>query len=124
MEEVDIRSIFQRILVNVGLVRSREAIGVTDGSNISVGVQERVDAVISVEKQRFCCLFTLDMSSSMSGTPWTQVCESVSEFVRTLGNEDLVGAVVFNTNPSLVLSQSQQVSRDPQVSGNEITIEL
>lgn len=112
VDSMDLKKTFQRILFNVGLIHSKEAIGVTDGTNIALGVQDRLDAVLSIEKQRFCCLFTLDMSGSMSGSSWSKVVESVTEFINFLGPNDLVGSVVFNDKISLVLPQEIGESND------------
>jgi Mg-chelatase subunit ChlD len=103
---VQINDIFEKIKVNVGLLQRTGMVGVASGNAAFVAYQQTVDPVIFVEKQRYVVLFTLDISGSMAGNKWTRVCESVEKFVSYLGNEDLVGAIVFNDTVKLLLDEN------------------
>jgi uncharacterized protein YegL len=46
--------------------------------------------------KNFAVMFNLDVSGSMSGSKWTNVCKSVSAFISKLGGSDLVSGLVFN----------------------------
>ena len=44
----------------------------------------------------------MDVSSSMRGTKWTNVCEFVDRLMGSLQGEDLVSALVFNEQVRLL----------------------
>jgi hypothetical protein len=51
----------------------------------------------------FAVLFTLDISGSMYGHKWDVTRHAVVDFIRYLGNNDIVSAIVFNDYPHLVM---------------------
>jgi Mg-chelatase subunit ChlD len=56
-----------------------------------------------MDEQHYAVLFSLDISGSMSGHKWDVTRHAVVDFIRYLGNNDIVSAVVFNDNPHLVM---------------------
>jgi len=48
-------------------------------------------------------LFTLDISGSMAGHKWDVTRHAVVDFLRYLGDYDIVSAIVFNDYPHLVM---------------------
>lgn len=59
-------------------------------------VQEQHRPVVQVKMKNFAVMFNLDVSGSMSGTKWTNVCKSVDGFISKMGNTDVVSGLVFN----------------------------
>jgi hypothetical protein len=53
--------------------------------------------------ENYAVLFTLDISGSMSGHKWDVTRHATVDFIRYLGNNDLVSSIVFNDNPHLVM---------------------
>lgn len=53
--------------------------------------------------ENYAVLFTLDISGSMSGHKWEVTRHATVDFIRYLGNNDVVSAIVFNDNPHLVM---------------------
>ena len=54
--------------------------------------------------KNFAVMFNLDVSGSMSGSKWTNVCKSVSTFISKLGGSDLVSGLVFNDQVKMLSS--------------------
>lgn len=42
----------------------------------------------------------------MSGTRWKKVCQCVSNFMKTLGDRDLVAAIAFNEEVNVITQSS------------------
>jgi hypothetical protein len=76
---VNIGEVFKRISVNVGLLKTKVGVGISDGTNTFIGVHCKVDPVLVIEKIRYCCLFTLDISGSNIGGRWNKVCNAVRD---------------------------------------------
>lgn len=51
----------------------------------------------------YAVLFTLDISGSMSGHKWDVTRHAVVDFIKYLGPNDIVSAIVFNDYPHLVM---------------------
>lgn len=51
----------------------------------------------------YAVLFTLDISGSMYGHKWDVTRHAVVDFIRYLGPNDIVSAIVFNDYPHLVM---------------------
>jgi len=54
-------------------------------------------------EEYYAVLFNLDISGSMSGHKWDVTRQAVIDFIRYLGPNDIVSAVVFNDYPHLVM---------------------
>ena len=96
MRDADIEKIFQRITVNLGLQRRQQIIGLANQTGTAFLMQQQVNPVLSLQRQKFGILLNLDVSSSMYGQKWRRVCQSVDQFADFLGSGDLLAAMVFN----------------------------
>ena len=106
VRNMEIGDIFERIRVSLGQIRSTQVGVIADDRAALIGVRQRVENVLVVEKQSFVVLFTLDISG-MSGNSWTQVCDSVTTIINNLGEEDLIGCMVFNDSIQNVLNYKE-----------------
>lgn len=109
---VEISQIFEKIKISLGIYQRTEVVGVQTQNFNLIAAQQKIDPVLLLKAQKYVVLFTLDMSGSMSGTKWNQVCESVSNFVKYLGKDDLVAGIVFNEKVLILLNQNQQQSNN------------
>lgn len=98
----DIGNIFNKIEVELGLRRDIRMTGITNGKETAVIIQPEVNAYMSITVKNFAVMFNLDVSGSMSGNKWTNVCNSVSSFISKLGGTDLVSGLVFNSQVKLL----------------------
>jgi hypothetical protein len=89
----DITKMFHRIRTNAGML----ARGPMNGMNN----MNTVNSTPQVEN--YAVLFTLDISGSMSGHKWEVTRHATVDFIRYLGNNDVVSCIVFNDNPHLVM---------------------
>ncbi len=98
VSDLEISTIFEKIIIRLGIQNSAGVIGVQkqNSNQVDLLAFEQQKVKVDVSEQRFVVLFTLDMSGSMAGTRWNKVCSSVDKFVKYLGRDDLVAAVVFN----------------------------
>ena len=112
----DIEKIFQRITVNLGLQKRQQLIGVANKTGSAFFLQEKVSPVLSLQLQNFAVLLNLDVSASMSGPKWRSVCQSVDRFVDFLGPRDLIAAMVFNHESTLLakMTGDEALFRPPQ----------
>lgn len=69
-------------------------------------VRDEISPFLAVNVQNYAVLFNLDVSGSMAGTKWNNVCDSVDRFVSYLGENDLVAAMVFNHEVKLLAKMS------------------
>lgn len=93
---VNLNQIFDRISLNVGIVRQVGMVGVSNGSQNALIVQQRSTPVVQVRRNRFAVLLNLDFSGSMGGQRWNSLKNSVSMFLRNLQQGDLVCCCLFN----------------------------
>ena len=107
VRNMEIGDIFERIRVSLAQIRSTQVGVIADERAALIGIRQRVENVLMVEKQSFVVLFTLDISGSMSGNSWRQVCDSVSLIINNLGEEDLIGCMVFNDSIQNVLTYNE-----------------
>jgi hypothetical protein len=68
------------------------------GAPIASGPNE-----VGVQLECYAVLFNLDISGSMSGHKWEVTRHAVVDFIRYLGRNDIVSAIVFNDFPHLVM---------------------
>ena len=59
-----------------------------------------------MQQQNYSVLFNLDVSGSMIGNKWENVCQAVARFTSFLGQNDLIAAMVFNHEAKLLASMS------------------
>ena len=104
VNNMEINKIFEKIQLSLGVLKRTQMKMVSDENIALIGIKERNDPVLMVKKLNFVVLFTLDISGSMRGSSWNQVCRSVSQIVNFLGNEDLIGCVLFNEKPEILLA--------------------
>jgi Mg-chelatase subunit ChlD len=104
VSNVDIGEIFNRISVDVGLVRQVNVVGVRDGNRTAMMVQQRTAPVLTLRRKRFAVLLNLDFSGSMAGYRWNTLRNSAAMFVRSLQEGDIVSCLLFNDRVSLLNS--------------------
>jgi Mg-chelatase subunit ChlD len=95
----DIRSMFHRIRSEAGML-SRPNANLNAMNNMA---KLPPSAQGEAGLEHFAVLFTLDISGSMSGHKWDVTRHATVDFIRYLGSNDLVSAIVFNDNPHLVM---------------------
>jgi len=108
ISNVKIDEIFEKIRIGLGIQKKVTLTGAATYDMAVLGVHEEYQPYLAVKKQKFAVLFNLDMSGSMAGSKWNQVCQSVDKFVRFLGEGDLVAGVVFNDKIDILTKPSQQ----------------
>lgn len=104
---MQIGEIFERIKISLGAIKKTQVNMMVNDNIAGMAIQQQIDPVLLIEQQQFVVLFTLDMSGSMSGDKWRQVCESVGKIIDYLGDEDLIGCVVFNENAKVLLAENR-----------------
>jgi hypothetical protein len=75
---------------------------------------------LQVRVKNFAVMFNLDVSGSMSGNKWTNVCSSVTSFISKLGESDLVSGLVFNDQSKLLsnIQEDDKLFARPRSSSN------
>ncbi len=63
-------------------------------------------------------LFNLDISGSMDGKRWNNVCKSVESLIETLGDGDFVAGLVFNDESKLLDPKDFDCSHDISIDNN------
>jgi len=91
----NIEDIFSKLRVELGLIKQTDILAAQLADQGLYTYEENIP-YIRVHKQRYIVLFNLDISGSMAGVKWSKVCTAVNDFVRNLGPEDLVCAILFN----------------------------
>lgn len=121
VNNMEIDSIFEKIKISLGAIKKTHVNVVATDNYAAMALQEKIDPVLLIEKQQFVVLFTLDISGSMSGMKWVQVCESVEKIINYLEEDDLIGCVVFNDKIDVLLSEKEKVGRhfDYSINANE-----
>jgi hypothetical protein len=57
---------------------------------------------LHLTQNKYIVLFNLDMSGSMSGNKWNKLCVGTQCLIDSLGDEDFVGGMVFNSQCTLL----------------------
>jgi hypothetical protein len=72
--------------------------------------------------KNFAVMFNLDVSGSMSGNKWNNVCSSVTSFISKLGGSDLVSGLVFNDQAKLLsnIEENDKLFSRPRSSSNAV----
>lgn len=70
--------------------------GVTSTAGNALFLKQEVNPYLQIKVKNFAVMFNLDVSGSMSGSKWNNVCTSVNAFIGKMGQTDLVSALVFN----------------------------
>ncbi len=79
-------------------------IGVANQQGAAMFIHEEVNPFLKLQIQNYAVLFNLDVSGSMAGQKWRNVCTSVDRFVGNLGENDLICSMVFNHEVKLLVS--------------------
>lgn len=95
-----IEHIFQRITVGLGMQERQEVVGVINSQ--FVAVQRRMEPTLQLQIHNFAVLLNLEVSESMRGSKWNEVCSSVEKVHGFLGNNDIIVAMVFNEQAKLL----------------------
>ncbi len=117
VDNADISRIFQRITISLGLQERQEIIGIQARQTTAIMYQKKYQPVIQVQKQNFAVLLNLDVSGSMEGQKWSNVCNSVDSFIEHLGEDDLISAMVFNDEVKMlgkISTQDRLVAKQTQ----------
>ncbi|OMJ72401.1 hypothetical protein SteCoe_29164 [Stentor coeruleus] len=93
---VNLNQIFDRISIDVGIVRQVGVVGVNSGNQSALMIHQRSAPVVQVKRNRFAVLLNLDFSGSMRGQRWNSLKNSVSMFLRNLQQGDLACCCLFN----------------------------
>ncbi len=72
----------------------QQVVGVIN--NQFVAVQRRMEPTLQLQIHNFAVLLNLEVSESMRGSKWNEVCSSVEKVHSFLGNNDIIAAMVFN----------------------------
>jgi Mg-chelatase subunit ChlD len=93
----DITKMFHRIRTDAGMLQRPQINGLNNMAKLPLAQS------LPLEVENYAVLFTLDISGSMSGHKWEVTRNATVDFIRYLGSNDLVSAIVFNDNPHLVM---------------------
>ncbi|KAM3134477.1 hypothetical protein pb186bvf_013443 [Paramecium bursaria] len=120
--------LFSRIVLSLRQRVSVQSLNIST-NNASFGmtrIQTRPE--LNVQINRYLILLTIDVSGSMDGQRHNKVVNAVNQITGTLGPEDLVCGIVFNTDCKLLsklnvqqwnreyyASQQQQTKSQPQI---------
>lgn len=97
MNSSDIGNVFNKIQINLGIQQNLRMVGVASGEGKNAMLIHReVKPCLQVSVKNFAVMFNLDVSGSMSGNKWNNVCNSVDTFVSKLGGSDFISGLVFN----------------------------
>jgi hypothetical protein len=96
VDSVQMGQVFDGIKVSLGIQRQTLMAVVQQGGQTGMMFTQTARPVISVQRPNFAVLFNLDISGSMSGMRWNRVKASVSSFMSSLSETDLVSCVCFN----------------------------
>jgi len=112
IESVNISDLFNRIQVELGILR-QTGVGVVQNSEgeQAVVVAQRSQAVMCVSRTSFAVVFNIDISGSMSGSRYRRVKESVAHFLANTPADDLVASLCFNS--SVMMLKSVEVRTAP-----------
>lgn len=102
MNSSDIGNIFNKIEIGLGIERNIKMMGLTTSQGKAVFLQQENKPYLQVSVKNFAVMFNLDVSGSMSGNKWSNVCDSVTTFISKLGSSDLVSGLVFNDQSKLI----------------------
>ena len=91
-QDVQLTDIFDRIKVQIGI--RRDVAVVTDGTSYLAAQRDQL--YLTAEHQKFLVLFTIDKSGSMSGGRWRRVCGAINGFCQGMGQNDILGVILFN----------------------------
>jgi uncharacterized sporulation protein YeaH/YhbH (DUF444 family) len=101
-----ISQMFHRIRKNAGML-SRPNQNLNAMNNINaLNIPPYNGVTNQSQAENYAVLFTLDISGSMSGHKWEVTRHATVDFIRYLGNNDVVSAIVFNDHPHLVMRWS------------------
>jgi hypothetical protein len=92
----DISNIFNKIEVGLGISKNIKMMGVTSSQGNAVFLKQEYNPYLQIKVKNFAVMFNLDVSGSMSGNKWNNVCSSVTNFIKKMGGNDLVSGLVFN----------------------------
>ncbi len=70
--------------------------GVSNQQGNALFLKQEYNPYLQIKVKNFAVMFNLDVSGSMSGSKWNNVCSSVGTFISKLGDTDLVSGLVFN----------------------------
>jgi hypothetical protein len=102
----DISSMFHRIRTNAGMLERPLNPNLNAMNNMNKNPMSNPNQNNQPQVENYAVLFTLDISGSMSGHKWEVTRHATVDFIRYLGNNDVVSAIVFNDNPHLVMHWS------------------
>lgn len=106
----------------MGLQQNIQMMGVTSTQGNAVFVRREVNPVLQVRVKNFAVMFNLDVSGSMSGNKWSNVCSSVGTFISKLGESDLVSGLVFNNEVKLLsnIKEDDKLFQRPRSNSNAV----
>ena len=111
---VQMSDLFNRIQVNLGIIRQTGmAVVHTSSGQRAVMMATRDQAVAQVSRTSFAVVFNIDISGSMQGSRFGQVKKSIAEFLSRTPPDDLVAAICFNNQVSLLGQQAQPPPKAP-----------
>ncbi len=116
----DITNIFNKIEIGLGIQQNVRMTGISSNQGSAVILQRENKPYLQIKVKNFAVMFNLDVSGSMSGNKWSNVCSSVSSFISKLGGSDLVSGLVFNDQAKLLsnIEENDKLFARPRSSSN------
>lgn len=109
----NLEEMFQKIRIDLGLIKKTDVVGLRVGDNHLIGVQEEYGLYMQASRVNYCVLFNVDMSGSMY-SKWPKVCKAIQDFVNFLGPDDLVAGLVFNDCVTLLNTNEIDLESPPK----------
>ena len=104
IESVNIAGLFERIQVNLGILRETQ-VGVAQSSTgeKAIIITQRDQAVMQIKRTSFAVVFNIDISGSMKENGrYERVKESVAQFLQKCPSDDLVSGICFSDSVVLL----------------------
>ncbi|KAL4442814.1 hypothetical protein ABPG74_010703 [Tetrahymena malaccensis] len=101
-QTANIAEIFSRIQAQVKVLKQTRVQAVQADNIALMRVQQQEQRMIQIQIKKFIIVFNLDISGSMSGSRWRQVCQCVSKFTDSLTEDDFAQVILFNDSTKIL----------------------
>ncbi|KAL4491456.1 hypothetical protein ABPG72_008112 [Tetrahymena utriculariae] len=101
-QTANVGEIFSRIQAQVRVSQQTRVQAVQTNNIALMRVQQEEHRVLELQVKKFIVVFNLDISGSMAGSRWRQVCDCVSKFTDSLTEHDFASVILFNDQIQIV----------------------
>ncbi|EAS02049.1 von willebrand factor type A domain protein (macronuclear) [Tetrahymena thermophila SB210] len=101
-QTANIDDIFKRIQAQVRVLQQTRVQAIQSNNIAVMRVQQQEQRMLELKIKKFIVVFNLDISGSMAGQRWRQVCNCVSRFTDSLTENDFASVILFNDSIRIV----------------------